>query len=119
MRRLIICTCILVTYPLLQQTAAQTPDMGKSRQAGSVSFEPYLLKSGSQEIAAELGHLVVKENRRQPDSKPIELAFVRLKSTAAKPGYPVVYLDGGPGSSKELRCPAVRCRDWLFPFADK
>lgn len=99
MRRLIICTCILVTYPLLQQTAAQTPDMGKSRQAGRVSFEPYLLKSGSQEIAAELGHLVVKENRRQPDSKPIELAFVRLKSTAAKPGYPVVYLDGGPGSS--------------------
>jgi pimeloyl-ACP methyl ester carboxylesterase len=30
---------------------------------------------------------------------PIELAFVRLKSTAEKPGYPVVYPDGGPGSS--------------------
>jgi hypothetical protein len=30
---------------------------------------------------------------------PIELAFVRLKSTAEKPGYPVVYPEGGPGSS--------------------
>jgi hypothetical protein len=46
-----------------------------------------------------LGRLVARENRSSPRTNLIELAFVRLKSTAEKPGYPVVYLDGGPGSS--------------------
>ena len=50
-------------------------------------------------MAAELGRLVVRENRSNPTSNLIELAFVRLKSTAEKPGYSTVYLDGGPGSS--------------------
>jgi len=57
------------------------------------------LKVEGQEIEAELGRLTVRENRGNPSSNLIELAFVRLKSTSATPGYPVVYLDGGPGSS--------------------
>ncbi len=36
---------------------------------------------------------------KNPNSNLIELVFVRLKSTTDKPGYPTVYLDGGPGSS--------------------
>ena len=50
-------------------------------------------------VEGELGRLMVRENRAKADSKLVELAFVRLKSTAATPGHPVVYLDGGPGSS--------------------
>lgn len=54
---------------------------------------------GVGKVAAELGRLIVLEDRRKPQGRRIELVFARLKSTAAKPGSPVVYLDGGPGGS--------------------
>jgi pimeloyl-ACP methyl ester carboxylesterase len=69
------------------------------RKPGDLKFEPYTLEFGKQSVEAELGRIVVKENRSNPKSNLIELAFVRLKSTAARPGPPVIYLDGGPGSS--------------------
>lgn len=49
-------------------------------------------------IAAELGTLSVPENRDAPESRSLELCFVRLPSTAAELGAPIVYLAGGPGS---------------------
>jgi pimeloyl-ACP methyl ester carboxylesterase len=71
----------------------------QSRKLGSLTFSPYKLIAGDKSVDAELGRLVVKENRKSPASNLIELAFVRLKSTSPAPGPPVVYLDGGPGSS--------------------
>jgi pimeloyl-ACP methyl ester carboxylesterase len=41
----------------------------------------------------------VLEDRAKPQGRRIELVFARLKSTAAAPGAPIVYLDGGPGGS--------------------
>src|SRR5262245_44312517 len=78
---------------------AQTPSNQTPRKEGEIWFEPVKTEIGGQTIEAEFGHLIVRENRNNPKSNLIELAFVRLKSTAEKPGYPVVYLDGGPGSS--------------------
>src|SRR5215216_747445 len=66
---------------------------------GGLTFEPYEYKVGGQSIEGEMGRLIVKENRSNPSSNLVELAFVRLKSTAARPGPPVIYLEGGPGSS--------------------
>ena len=43
--------------------------------------------------------MTVLENRARPDGATIELAFVRLKTAAARPGPPVVWLAGGPGGS--------------------
>ena len=51
------------------------------------------------EIKAKTGYLTVKENRDDPASADIKLPFVRLKSTAAQAAAPLVYLEGGPGSS--------------------
>src|SRR5687767_10984571 len=79
--------------------AAQTPTENVPRKEGAIWFEPFKGEVGGQAFDAEFGHLIVRENRRNPKSNLIELVFVRLKSTAAKPGFPVVYLDGGPGSS--------------------
>lgn len=79
------------------QAVSQTSS--DQRKPGALKFEPYTLQAGDQQVEGELGRLVVKENRSAPQSRLIELALVRLKSTAAQPGYPVVYLDGGPGSS--------------------
>lgn len=70
------------------------------RKAGDLSIRPYVFENAQgRKTDAEFGVLVVPENRRDPRSNLIELAFVRFKSTAANPGAPVVYLAGGPGGS--------------------
>ncbi|MGE0554385.1 MAG: hypothetical protein AB7R55_13235, partial [Gemmatimonadales bacterium] len=48
---------------------------------------------------AELGFLSVPESRASPGSRTIELAVLRRPSTGERPGPPIVYLSGGPGSS--------------------
>lgn len=50
-------------------------------------------------VAAEQGSFQVPENRSNPDSRTINLTFVRFKSTNPNPGPPIVYLAGGPGGS--------------------
>jgi pimeloyl-ACP methyl ester carboxylesterase len=47
----------------------------------------------------DLSKLSVLEDRAKPGGRKIELAYALLKSSAAKPGAPIVYLDGGPGGS--------------------
>src|SRR6266542_4132925 len=69
-------------------------------KAGEVKLERYVFEAANKEkVDAELGHLFVPENRRNPNSRVIELVFVRFKSTASKSGPPIVYLAGGPGGS--------------------
>lgn len=71
--------------------AAQTP---------AIKFEPTAVDvEGVGKVQAELGRFNVLEDRAKPGGRTIELVFARLKSTAAKPGAPIVYLDGGPGGS--------------------
>lgn len=72
----------------------------QSRKAGDLRLTPYVFQNAKGErIDAELGVLTVPETRRSPQSNLIELAFVRFKSTAKRPGAPIVYLAGGPGGS--------------------
>ena len=88
---------VLVTLLLVSLAPAQTPPA--QPRDGDLKFEPFTIPFEGQNVTAELGRLAVRENRSNPKTNLIELAFVRLKSTAEKPSYPVVYLDGGPGSS--------------------
>jgi pimeloyl-ACP methyl ester carboxylesterase len=74
--------------------------------AGKLSIFPYIVKtdlagpdSERYRTGAEIGRLLVPERRSNPDSRLIELAFVRMKSTARQPGPPLVFLAGGPGLS--------------------
>jgi pimeloyl-ACP methyl ester carboxylesterase len=73
-------------------------------QVGQLSFVPYIVKTdlfgpGTEQFRyeAELGRLLVPENRRKSDSALIELAFIVIKSTSTHPGPPLVILAGGPG----------------------
>jgi pimeloyl-ACP methyl ester carboxylesterase len=67
-------------------------------RAGQVSIESYKFRTyDGKEYAAELGRLWVIENRKSKSNRLIQLTFVRLKSTAAKPNAPIVFLAGGPG----------------------
>jgi pimeloyl-ACP methyl ester carboxylesterase len=77
--------------------AATTPAQQK---AGTIKIKPYTFQTiRGEKVPAEFGTLLVPENRSNPDSNLIELAFVRFKSTAKNPGPPIVYLAGGPGGS--------------------
>jgi pimeloyl-ACP methyl ester carboxylesterase len=70
------------------------------RKAGDLTIKPYVFQNDKGEkVEAELGVLLVPENRRDPQSNLIELAFVRFKSTSKDPAAPIVYLAGGPGGS--------------------
>lgn len=70
-------------------------------KAGALKIKPYTFETNNkkEKVDAEFGTLFVPENRSDPDSNLIELAFVRFKSTAKNPGPPIVYLAGGPGGS--------------------
>jgi pimeloyl-ACP methyl ester carboxylesterase len=76
-----------------------TSDVAQQK-AGEVKITPRVFESASgQKADAEFGELTVPENRKATNSRLIQLAFVRFKSTSQNPGSPIVYLAGGPGSS--------------------
>ena len=124
------------------EARAQTPEA-----QDPLTLRPYLFKArDGQEIEAQWGVLKVPEERGNPATRTLHLAFVRLPSLAPEPGPPIVYLAGGPGSSgieiaKGARMPLLRalreiadvilldqrgtgssrptlvCRDsWAFPY---
>jgi pimeloyl-ACP methyl ester carboxylesterase len=72
----------------------------QAQEAGNLKIEAQVFQAANGEkVEAEFGRLSVPENRRNPRSRLIELAFVRFKSTAPNPSHPIVYLAGGPGGS--------------------
>src|SRR5215469_13167212 len=73
-------------------------------RAGDLALVPYIVKTDlfgpdtdRYRFAAQLGRLLVPENRHDPASRLIELAFIRIKSRASHPGPPLIILPGGPG----------------------
>lgn len=104
-RRATVAILIAVAAAGLHSAAAQkpeaTPPATASRRAGDLTLVPYVLESddASTRTPAELGRLIVPENRKKRDGRLIEIAFLRLKSTAASPGPPLMFLAGGPGAA--------------------
>jgi pimeloyl-ACP methyl ester carboxylesterase/cytochrome c-type biogenesis protein CcmH/NrfG len=79
---------------------AATGPANKNRVPGLVSLEPSRFQSFDGEtIECEQGRLLVPERRAAKSGRLIELAFLRIKSTAREPQAPVVFLAGGPGGS--------------------
>jgi pimeloyl-ACP methyl ester carboxylesterase len=88
--------CVLLTIFFLLTTAVTNAQP----RAGTLKIKPYTFENDKKEkVESEFGTLLVPENRSDPQSNLIELAFVRFKSTAKNPGAPIVYLAGGPGGS--------------------
>ena len=87
---------LLALAPVLITASAAA----QQKRAGDLTIKPYVFQPQSGEkVDAEFGVLTVPENRNDPKSNLIELAFVRFKSTSKNPGPPIVYLAGGPGGS--------------------
>ncbi len=88
--------CVLLMILLLTLAAS----VNAQPKAGTLKLTPYTFENEKAEkVESEFGTLLVPENRSNPASNLIELAFVRFKSTAKNPGPPIVYLAGGPGGS--------------------
>ena len=69
-----------------------------AQQRPRLVFEPYVIRGhDGVERKAELGRWTAPARRAQPESGTIELAAVRLKSTATQPAEPIIFLMGGPG----------------------
>ncbi len=103
------------TFKSPEETNVATRIEAAQRKAGDVTLESRQLIAGDgTKIEAEVGRLVVPENRAKSDSNLIELAFVRLKSTAKKPKAPLIFLHGGPGQSST---PQARNRRALSRWA--
>jgi pimeloyl-ACP methyl ester carboxylesterase len=84
----------IILVPIALTLAAQ------SAFAGRLHLQPYTFKSDSgKTVAAQMGKLKVPLKHGMDNGKTITLSFVRFKSTNPHPGYPIVYLAGGPGGS--------------------
>ena len=67
---------------------------------GALRVEPYTFTArNGTEVAAERGTISVPERRSDPNSRMIDIAYVRFASTSDNPGDPIIYLAGGPGGS--------------------
>jgi pimeloyl-ACP methyl ester carboxylesterase len=88
--------CVWLTMLLMLLTAK----IDAQPKAGTLKIKPYTFAGpNGEKVESEFGTLLVPENRSDPQTNVIELAFVRFKSTAKNPGPPIVYLAGGPGGS--------------------
>jgi len=72
-----------------------------------------VISSEEIKISAELGKLTVPENRHRPESRMINVDFVVLKSLAAKPGTPLIYLEGGGSGCTWQAYDPDRLSDWI------
>ena len=69
-----------------------------AEQPPGLRFEPHVIRGfDGVERQAELARLSVRARRAPPAGDTIDLAVVRLKSTATSAGDPIVFLMGGPG----------------------
>jgi prolyl oligopeptidase len=73
---------------------------GSSAAAAAPEPGPFVwTTSDGRKIEAVYGVVEVPEDRGDRSSNTLKLAYVRLPSTASRPGPPIVYLAGGPGAS--------------------
>jgi len=69
--------------------------------AQNLTVKPYefVTRDEQDTVAAEAGFFRAPLDYADPDSDSLDLTFVRFPSTSDQPGYPIVYLAGGPGGS--------------------
>ncbi|MBN1965899.1 MAG: alpha/beta fold hydrolase [Anaerolineae bacterium] len=90
---LLACMLIVPLLPVAAQSGGYTPRF----EPAACAFElPDGLAEGQ---TVECGYLIVPEDRTQPDARTIRLAVAIFHHAGDPVSTPVVYLEGGPGSS--------------------
>ena len=89
----------LIIFCLLHIVIGCASLKAQEKRPLQLSFQPYTLKTfDGKEHSADLGRFSVPEDRTRRANRLIQLAFVRLRSTAQHPAAPIVFLAGGPGA---------------------
>lgn len=89
-----LCAALALSFAAAPAVAAPP------RRVLALRIEPYPFKlHDGTVLPAERGTFSVAEDRRDPNSRRIDIGFVRFKSTNPHPGAPIIYLAGGPGGS--------------------
>jgi pimeloyl-ACP methyl ester carboxylesterase len=73
------------------------PKVPKDARAGQLSLKPCTYTTEAGPRAADCGTMVVRENRRDPQSQLIAIPVTRIKARSAHPAEPIFRLEGGPG----------------------
>lgn len=77
----------------------QTAPRSQTAATPSIRWESSERDVAGRRETVETGRLTVPERHAKPHGRTLTLGFVRLRTTAASPRAPIVYLDGGPGGS--------------------
>lgn len=91
------------TIRLLLPLALAVPAL--QAQTPTVDWKPAPSRTyDGRDIAAESARLNLPESRAEP-GRTISVGLIRLRSTAANPGDPIVFLMGGPGIPASVMLP--------------
>jgi pimeloyl-ACP methyl ester carboxylesterase len=88
-----VLAALLVMLPSVAVAAS-----AKSEAPAGIHWQPYVYetRTGDTVSDGEIGRLTVPERHGEAGGHPIDLAFIRFRSTAAEPGPPIIWLAGGP-----------------------
>ena len=85
--------------------------------AASLTFAPHTITlPDGKTVSAELGYLTVLERRSDPESRPIQLAVLRLRATEPGANAPIVFLPGSPDGASGSETVGIAS---LYPFFDE
>lgn len=83
------------------QVSAEASDRGgQTTDAASVTLHlaPHSVRGADgTTVSTDWGHILVPENRNNPNSRFIKIAFIRFRAVTPDPTTPTFYLQGGPG----------------------
>ena len=71
--------------------------MPKGAHAGQLTLKSCTYETEAGPRAADCGTMIVRENRRDPESRLIAIPVTRIKARSAHPAEPIFRLEGGPG----------------------
>jgi pimeloyl-ACP methyl ester carboxylesterase len=91
--------CRLTRVVVLFACSAVAVD-ASAQATTSIAWETFAISAqNGRSVEAERGWLDVPERHARPDGPHIRLRVMRLRSTSANAGPPIVWLAGGPGNS--------------------
>ncbi len=109
--RLLGRSCLALAILVCSISALAAGESSTASAPPALHYEAFPIASfwGPPIVQAGLGRLRVRENRGSDSPRKIELAFVRIPTTASRPGVPILWLSGGPGASgtADLETPAL------------
>ena len=95
---LMLASQLLLPSSLLANEATETTETTETRQYKNETAIVFETMGGKKTDAFE-GSISVKENRNNPNSRMIQVKYVRFPGTGKELGSPIIYLSGGPGGS--------------------